>query len=73
MSQLSRLIDELCPAGVEHLPVCAVAEYSDTRTDAVKLDAASFVGVDNLLANWALLTDPWVISDLGGRVGGRRG
>lgn len=45
---LEALLDE---AEVEWLPLGDVAEYSPTRIDAAKLDATTFVGVDNLLAD----------------------
>lgn len=51
MSSVSELIAELCPNGVRHIPVSAVAAYSGTRVDSSDLDETTFVGVDNLVAN----------------------
>ena len=45
---ISRLLDG---ENVEWKSLGEVAEYSTTRVDAAKLDATSFVGVDNLVAN----------------------
>ncbi|PRB14766.1 restriction endonuclease subunit S [Microbacterium sp. MYb62] len=51
MSRIGELIQELAPAGVRHAALSDVAEYSQTRVDAATLDEASFVGVDNLVAD----------------------
>ncbi|MGO3064052.1 MAG: restriction endonuclease subunit S [Brevibacterium aurantiacum] len=51
MSHIDDLIAELAPKGVCHVALSEVAEYSSTRIDAADLDAANFVGVDNLVAN----------------------
>ncbi|SUW65491.1 Type I restriction enzyme specificity protein MPN_089 [Buttiauxella agrestis] len=53
MSQIEKLIAELCPEGVEWKPLRDVAAYSDTRINAIDLDDSSFVGVDNLLPDKA--------------------
>lgn len=51
MSHIDELIAELAPKGVYHVALSEVAEYSSTRIDAADLNAANFVGVDNLVAN----------------------
>lgn len=51
MSRIDELIQKLSPAGVHHVALSRVAEYSPTRVDAADLDEANFVGVDNLVAN----------------------
>ena len=51
MSRIDDLIAELCPLGVLHLALREVTAYSDDRVDAIELDEANFVGVDNLLPN----------------------
>lgn len=51
MSELSYLKKLLNGAEVEWRPVGDIAGYSSTRVDADKLDATSFIGVDNLIAN----------------------
>lgn len=51
MSQIQRLIDSLCPSGVEHKNLIEVADYSKTKVDASLLDETNFIGVDNLLPN----------------------
>ena len=51
----------------------AAVEHRGPDGRMVKVSRAT---LDRWIADWkrrALLTDPWVISDLGGRVGGRRG
>ena len=48
LSFLERLLDE---AEVEWKPLGDVAAYSTTRIAAAELDAATFVGVDNLVAD----------------------
>ena len=45
---LEKLLDGVA---VEWKPLGEVAEYSNTRVDAAKLDASCFVGVDNLVAD----------------------
>lgn len=45
---LEKLLDGV---EVEWKPLGEVAEYSNTRVDAAKLDASCFVGVDNLVAD----------------------
>lgn len=51
MSRINDLIQDLCPNGVHQRPLRDVAAYSKTRVDASKLDAGTFVGVDNLVAD----------------------
>lgn len=51
MSRTNFLEKLLDGAEVEWKPLEEVAEYSQTRVDASKLDATSFVGVDNLVAD----------------------
>lgn len=53
MSQIEDLIREHCPKGV---PFCALGDLvriASARIDASTLDATTYVGVDNLLANFA--------------------
>jgi len=45
---LEKLLDGVT---VEWMPLGEIAEYSSTRIDAAELDASSFVGVDNLVAD----------------------
>lgn len=49
MSRVEKLIDEICPDGVEYRPLREVGTYSNTRIDSSHVDAMNFVGVDNLL------------------------
>ena len=51
MSQIDKLIADLCPDGVSHYQLGEIAGYSDTRAQASHLDKTTFVGVDNLLSN----------------------
>ena len=51
MSKLGFMEKLLDGIEVEWKPLRDVAEYSSTRVEAVELDATSFVGVDNLVAN----------------------
>lgn len=51
MSELSYLEKLLNDAEVEWKALGDVAGYSSTRVDADKLDATSFIGVDNLIAD----------------------
>ncbi|WP_217529028.1 restriction endonuclease subunit S [Vibrio metschnikovii] len=51
MNQLNYLDKLLDGSMVEWKPLGDVAEYSQTRVDAADLDASTFVGVDNLVAN----------------------
>jgi type I restriction enzyme S subunit len=51
---LEKLLDGV---EVEWMALGEVAEYSQTRVDAVKLDATSFVGVDNLQADKGGIVD----------------
>lgn len=51
MSSLSYLEKLLDGVAVEWKTLGDVAEYSPTRVDAAELDATSFVGVDNLVAD----------------------
>lgn len=48
MSRIGKLLDGIA---VEWKPLGSVAEYSSSRIDATNLDAGSFVGVDNLVAD----------------------
>lgn len=51
MSELNYLEKLLNGVEVEWRPVGDIAGYSSTRVDADNLDATSFIGVDNLIAN----------------------
>ena len=51
MSQIDKLIADLCPDGVSQYQLGEIAGYSDTRAQASHLDKTTFVGVDNLLPN----------------------
>lgn len=57
MNRIAELIAHLCPDGVEYKPLGHFSRYSETRISADELDATTFVGVDNLLANKAGKTD----------------
>ncbi|HBS0236110.1 TPA: restriction endonuclease subunit S [Klebsiella aerogenes] len=48
LNYLSKLLDG---DSVEWMSLGEIAEYSTTRVDAIKLDATSFTGVDNLISN----------------------
>lgn len=45
------MIAKLASEGVRHVALSEVAEYSQTRVEAVDLDETNFVGVDNLVAD----------------------
>lgn len=51
MSEMTFLEKLLDGAEVEWVALGEICEYSPTRVDASELDATSFVGVDNLIAN----------------------
>lgn len=51
MSELGYMEKLLDGAAVEWRPLGEVAEYSPTRVDSTELGAATFVGVDNLVAD----------------------
>ncbi|OFL74279.1 hypothetical protein HMPREF2752_07325 [Corynebacterium sp. HMSC077C02] len=51
MNQIEKLIEELCPNGVEYKPLGEVAHYVKEKVDASVLTADNFVGVENLLQN----------------------
>lgn len=51
MSKLEELIRELCPDGVEYVPLSEVAHYSKSRIHASEVDESTYVGVENLLQN----------------------
>ena len=51
MSELKRLMDTLCPDGVEYKELREIAEYSKNRVSMTELNAGNYVGVDNLLPN----------------------
>ena len=53
MSRLDDLIQALCPDGVQFGALSEFAAYSSTRVGSNELDAETFVGVDNLLADKA--------------------
>lgn len=49
MSELERMIAELCPDGVEYFPLHIIADIPVKRIDVKKIDEHNYVGVDNLL------------------------
>ncbi len=49
MNQLKKLIQQLCPDGVEYRQLGEVAKYATERVDAQTVNADTYVGVDNLL------------------------
>lgn len=51
MSCIDEMIAKLASEGVRHVALSEVAEYSQTRVEAVDLDETNFVGVDNLVAD----------------------
>lgn len=51
MIELNYLTKLLDGDNVEWMSLGEIAEYSTTRVDAIKLDATSFTGVDNLISN----------------------
>lgn len=50
-SKIEKLIAELCPNGVQLKELGEIADYSKTRIEALELNNANYVGVDNLLPN----------------------
>ena len=57
MSKLEELIHELCPDGVEHLPLSEIAQYAKNRVDVSDVNETTYVGVENLLQNKMGKTD----------------
>lgn len=53
MSKLERLMQELCPEGVEYTRLSGVVKYSQSRIPATNTNDHNYVGVDNLLQNKA--------------------
>ena len=51
MSCIDEMIAQLASEGVRHVALSKMAEYSQTRVEAVDLDETNFVGVDNLVAD----------------------
>lgn len=51
MNTIDKLIEELCPDGVEYVEMGKVCAYSDSKIDGKSLNSTTFVGVDNLLPN----------------------
>lgn len=51
MNKLKKLIQELCPDGVEFFPLGSVAHYSKSRIDVSEINENNYVGVENLLQN----------------------
>ena len=51
MSKLEKLIQQLCPDGVEFKQLGEIASYSSERIGAEYVTADTYVGVDNLLPN----------------------
>ena len=49
MSRLNDLLIKFCPEGVPYFELGDIAEYGTARIDALKVDASSYVGVENLL------------------------
>lgn len=53
MSRLERLMEELCPNGVEYKMLGEICTYGKERIEASMVDENNYVGVDNLLPNKA--------------------
>lgn len=51
MSRLDKLMQELCPNGVEYVPLGDIAHYARTRISASNVNESNYVGVENLLQN----------------------
>ncbi|MCI8624457.1 MAG: hypothetical protein HFG26_12480 [Provencibacterium sp.] len=51
MGRLDRLLEELCPEGVEYRKLGDVAQYAKKRTEAAQVNESTYVGVENLLPN----------------------
>lgn len=51
MNRIERMVAEMCPDGVEFVPLGEAVHYSSARVSAGALDGTTFVGVDNLVAN----------------------
>lgn len=49
MTRLKKLIEQICPDGVEYKQLGEVAKYATERVDAQTVNADTYVGVDNLL------------------------
>ncbi|MBB3025757.1 hypothetical protein [Trueperella pyogenes] len=50
MSDIRRLINELCPDGVEYASLEVATRYQKDRIDNRDLTPETYVGVDNLIA-----------------------
>ena len=51
MTKLNELIQQLCPDGVEYVPLCTETHYSKERIDCSCIDYSTYVSVENLLQN----------------------
>ena len=51
MTKLEKLIEELCPNGVEYKQLSDISVYSKERINANEINESSYIGVDNLLPN----------------------
>ena len=49
MTKLERLINELCPDGVEFKQLGVISNFSKERISANEIDETTYIGVDNLL------------------------
>ena len=57
MTKLNELIQQLCPDGVEYVPLCTETHYSKERIDCSCIDYSTYVSVENLLQNKQGKTD----------------
>ena len=53
MSNISKLIEELCPDGVEFKSLGEVAAYSNSKISSENLEENKYIGVDSLLPNFS--------------------
>lgn len=63
-SKLNKLIQELCPNGVEYKTLGEVTHYVNERIDRSKIDNHTYVGVENLLQNKGGKTDSLYVPDV---------
>ena len=63
-SKLNKLIQELCPNGVEYRTLGEIAHYVSQRIDRSKIDNHTYVGVENLLQNKGGKVDSLYVPDV---------
>ena len=68
MSRLHDLLVELVPRGVPFVPIGRVAQIASARIDGSLLDATTYVGVDNLLPDFAGRRDSEYVANSSGAI-----